>query len=235
MYYDKNLHQFVRINGIERVGIELDQYTGKINNNYKIDRQIVNNDGSINIDLTNANQTYFGGLKNIINSNYDLWKTLGGEYSVSIKSNGNGNFLDWGETSVEKVADVASRIAIRRSNADVEEDGDFGYETYLEEIRALNPILHLKTLRKLQEKFPENKEEIDYTTQSYYLQPMKHSDIHYVAPETSIKNGVANINPDYVYNHDEYGLNSWSVSSLHLGIQLNSEHHVDNSEVSEMS
>jgi hypothetical protein len=64
---------------------------------------------------------------------------------------------------------------------------------------------------------------------------MKHSDIHYVAPETSIKNGIANINPQHTYNNDSYSLNSWSVPSLYLGIQLNSEHHVDNSEVSEMS
>jgi hypothetical protein len=64
---------------------------------------------------------------------------------------------------------------------------------------------------------------------------MKHSDVHYVAPETSIKNGIANINPQNAYGNDSYTLNSWSVPSLHLGIQLNSDHHVDNSEVSEMS
>jgi hypothetical protein len=233
MYYDKDLHNFVRINGIKRLGVEFDQTTGRINNNYEIDRQVVNNDGSINMQLTEANQQYFKALPSTINSNYDLWKTLGGEFSVSIKTNGNGNFLDWGEASVEKVADVASRISVRRSLKDV--DGDLGYESALEELRQVNPVMYISTLNALQEKFPENLEDIDYMTQSYYFQPMKHSDIHYVAPETSIKNGVANINPSNVYNNDEFSLNSWKVPSLYLGIQLNSDHHVDNSEVSEMS
>jgi hypothetical protein len=34
MYYDKSLHNFIRISDIKRVGIEIDPATGKINNNY---------------------------------------------------------------------------------------------------------------------------------------------------------------------------------------------------------
>jgi hypothetical protein len=148
MYYDKELHNFVRINGIKRIGYNFDAVLGDFQNEYQIDRQIVNNDGSINQDLTDANQEYFKGLKNTINSNYDLWKVLGGEFSASIKTNGNGKFLDWSETSVEKVADVASRIAVRRTLADT--DGDFGYETYLAEIKEKSPVHYLKVLTKLQ-------------------------------------------------------------------------------------
>lgn len=230
-YYDETIHQYVRIDSIERIGIEL--INGEINNVYNIGRTIVNKQGQIDRELTTQNEQYLNSLQNTINTNYDLWKVLGGEYSVSLKTNGITNFLDWSEASIEKVARVASEVSIRRSNKDIE--GEYGYESTLSEIREKSESLYNSVLEKLTNKFSENVGEVSYLTQSFYLQPMKHSDIHYVAPESAIKNGSANINPSQGYNLSNFQLNKWSVSSLHLGIQLNADHHVDNSEVSEMS
>jgi hypothetical protein len=63
---------------------------------------------------------------------------------------------------------------------------------------------------------------------------MKHSDIHYVAPQSAVKNGAANVNSGSKWNNN-LPLNSWKVSTQFLGIQLNSDHEVDSSHVSEMS
>ncbi|GMO69177.1 MAG: hypothetical protein Nk1A_8070 [Endomicrobiia bacterium] len=151
-----------------------------------------------------------------------MWETLGGEFSVSKQTDGK---LHWSEASVEKVAHVASEITIRRSLKDT--DIDIGYETAAQGNKEV--------IARLLKEFPENTDDVTFQSQSFYLQPMKHSDIHYIAPESAIKNGIANINTVEAYSNPGAKLSSWKVPTLHLLVQLNSEHEVDDSEVSEMS
>ena len=68
-------------------------------------------------------------------------------------------------------------------------------------------------------------------TQDDVDQILKHSDIHYVCDEGSIKYGSANINPDSVIDDDSQ-LNYFSILMIDAGIQLDKEHTADNAEIS---
>ena len=72
-------------------------------------------------------------------------------------------------------------------------------------------------------------------------QPMKHSDIHYMPTSGAVKQGIGNVNS---YDHffrkviatDGYSnLNFMKVRMLQAGIQLDKEHHADNSVLSLMT
>ena len=66
------------------------------------------------------------------------------------------------------------------------------------------------------------------------IQPMKHSDIHYMPTVGAIKQGACNINPkSCYYGHNK--LNFMKVKMYQAGIQLDKEHHADNSELSLMT
>jgi hypothetical protein len=66
------------------------------------------------------------------------------------------------------------------------------------------------------------------------IQPMKHSDIHYMPTVGAIKQGACNINPkSCYYGHNK--LNFMKVRMYQAGIQLDKEHHADNSELSLMT
>lgn len=71
-------------------------------------------------------------------------------------------------------------------------------------------------------------------TADVLYQPMKHSDIHYMPTVGAIKQGGGNINPSsYFYGHHE--LNFMKVRMTQAGIQLDKEHHADNSVLSLMT
>ena len=79
---------------------------------------------------------------------------------------------------------------------------------------------------------PDNKKLVK-TAEDLY-QPMKHSDIHYMPTVGAIKQGGGNINPSsYFYGHHE--LNFMQVQMTQAGIQLDKEHHADNSVLSLMT
>ena len=65
-------------------------------------------------------------------------------------------------------------------------------------------------------------------------QPMKHSDIHYMPTVGAIKQGACNINPKSCY-YGHNTLNFMKVKMYQAGIQLDKEHHADNSELSLMT
>lgn len=70
--------------------------------------------------------------------------------------------------------------------------------------------------------------------QSNFYQPMKHSDTHYLVTEGAIKQGAANFNTkDWYYKDGQY--NRFSIKANQAGIQLDKEHHADDSEISMMT
>lgn len=71
-------------------------------------------------------------------------------------------------------------------------------------------------------------------TQEDIYQPLKHSDIHYIATEGAVKQGAANINKADLFDGDE-PLNFMRIHMYQAGIQLDKEHHADNSELSLMT
>lgn len=66
------------------------------------------------------------------------------------------------------------------------------------------------------------------------VQPMKMSDIHYMPTVGAIKQGACNVNPKSCY-YGHNTLNFMKVRMLQAGIQLDKEHHADNSELSLMT
>lgn len=66
------------------------------------------------------------------------------------------------------------------------------------------------------------------------IQPMKYSDIHYMPTVGAIKQGMCNINPASYY-YGKHDLNFMQVKMIQAGIQLDKEHHADNSELSLMT
>ena len=71
-------------------------------------------------------------------------------------------------------------------------------------------------------------------TQDDIYQPLKHSDIHYVATAGAVKQGAANINKNSLYHNDE-PFNFMKIHMYQAGIQLDKEHHADGSELSLMT
>lgn len=65
-------------------------------------------------------------------------------------------------------------------------------------------------------------------------QPMKHSDIHYMPTVGAIKQGACNVNPSSCF-YGQHTLNFMQVKMFQAGIQLDKEHHADNSELSLMT
>ena len=79
--------------------------------------------------------------------------------------------------------------------------------------------------------------------QDDFYQPLKHSDIHYLATEGAIKQGASNINSAKVYHtstlesddYDDLSLAYMKIKLYQAGIQLDKEHHADKAELSLMT
>lgn len=73
-----------------------------------------------------------------------------------------------------------------------------------------------------------------FLSQKNVYQPLKHSNIDYIVTEGAIKQGLANINPNTSYYDDSY-LTSFMIDMNDVGVQLDAEHHADDSELSIMT
>ena len=71
-------------------------------------------------------------------------------------------------------------------------------------------------------------------TQSDVYQPLKYSDIHYLATEGAVKQGIANINSKDKYSNSEQ-LSYMTIKPYVAGIQLDKEHAADHAELSLMT
>lgn len=66
-------------------------------------------------------------------------------------------------------------------------------------------------------------------------QPLKHSSIQYVVTAGAIKQGASNVNNNKAFYDPTYKLNTFLIDTTNIGIQLNAEHHADNSTLSLMT
>ena len=71
-------------------------------------------------------------------------------------------------------------------------------------------------------------------TAEHIDQPLKNADVHYAPTIGAVKQGAANINPNTHYGPDAY-LNSFKIRMTQAGIQLDKEHHADDSKLSLMT
>jgi hypothetical protein len=108
-YYDPELNQLLRIDNIERIG-----YMNG-DNLYTVNRSVVNRSGKIDRDLTNQYKNVLE-IPVVINSNYDLWKTLGGAYSMgydNIENLRTRQLTFANGTSTDRIAEIGNDIRIK--------------------------------------------------------------------------------------------------------------------------
>ena len=148
-----------------------------------------------------------------INNNYALWQLFGGENALEIDP--ETNTLKDSESSFINVVQAMNSISEGKIARDKDgkilrnEDGSIKYELF-------------------DKKHPP-------LSQSQVHQNLKFSNIDYVVTEGAIKQGAANINDTKAYFEDNYELATMEVSMHDSGIQLDAEHHADESTLSIMT
>lgn len=167
-----------------------------------------------------------GGTSLLIDTNYKLWEAFGGEWSCDLTEMG----LFEGNSSIEAVAWYMNNIGVVRSRENAEAYGtDFKQELYTfgEDYEDLPTESEIRNPDGTFTDFAN-------LSQIEVYQPLKHSDIHYLVNTSGAKCGATNINPTSSW-FDDTPLRSFKMSTRHLGIQMDADHHADDSELTEMS
>jgi len=170
-YYNTKKHRFEVIDKIEKIDGA---------NRYAVTKFIVDRNGKP-IDGAEAFTDEV-----TIDSNYKLWNVLGGSHSASLSDNGE---LVLSNASIEKVADVANNVNILATKYNAREgnferiDGEYTFADVIDEAEAAGlSDGEIEALKNRLKKYSSDKNMNDrFSSQSYYFQPLKHSDIHYIA------------------------------------------------------
>ena len=144
-----------------------------------------------------------------INSNYDLYKIMGGGYSgyrKLVKKNIGGKTKEVGEfihdeSSWENLAEIGNNINIESDSAEIEEYNDFIDEGLLigKSKLFVPESLEIKDVKVSNNNIIPTKYLKFRSGSTPYFQPMKYSDVHYLANASAVKNGAANVNPASLY------------------------------------
>ena len=144
-----------------------------------------------------------------INSNYDLYKIIGGGYSgyrKLVKKNIGGKTKEVGEfihdeSSWENLAEIGNNINIESDSAEIEEYNDFIDEGLLigKSKLFIPESLEIKDVKMSKDDVIPTKYLKIRSGNTPYFQPMKYSDVHYLANASAVKNGAANVNPAELY------------------------------------
>lgn len=175
MYRDINTLKYWFINDIQKVNkIGFDE-NGKLDNTYEITRSQMDKNGNLlKVDGKSVQQK----IKVKIDTNYDLWMALGGEFSLSR----DGKTLKESEASLDKLTEVGNLVAFDRNN--------------------LNNIPLIQEAKKNGVKINVYPSGVDAdVSQNTYYQPMKFSGIAYLATAGAVKNGMANVNPGRLFRN----------------------------------
>lgn len=139
----------------------------------------------------------------LINSNWALYNNVfGGAWSLSKNHYGK---LEPSENSIYQMVHALNNIGYTRTVDN--NDADFGNERYT-----------IESIDKVKD-------------QDDLWQPLKYSDISYAPNIGALKSTQMNVNPKEGMYERTY-LNAMNIMTAQLGIQLDKEHHADNSEVS---
>lgn len=204
-FYDPSLKSYFQIVGIQKLP--------NVKNGYIFTYQHVDENAKPIGQPVEAEQPI------IIDSNYSLWKALGGEWSCSLQ---DGRLVE-DESSNYNWAYFANNIGFIRTkqNPIAMHEIDYTENDLLDE----NDITIDENGKK---SFPT------VLTQKDVYQPLKYSGIQYAVNVSGIKNGQVNTNP--VQSHyDQTPLRSFRILTKHLGVQMNADHHADDAELTEMS
>lgn len=164
-----------------------------------------------------------------INSNYDLWQALGGEFSKELIGNAVKQDLDWSENSMKAVAAYGNITGILRCK----ETNDYLPKKYQSDLN-LNDIVDGNLSKDANGYTIQNGKYKVLLTQSHVYLPLKHSDIHYHAQISSTKCGASNINTaETLALHNNDDINFFEIKMPYNGIQMDADHYADRGEVTE--
>lgn len=178
-------------------------------NKYKVTTVRVNLDGITGKVTPKGNEET---RIEVINTNFKLWKVLGGETSVTLDTSNpvNCKFV-LSEDSIYNTAKFMNYVRIPKCKEILGQDFNCEYETAEEVKKAVNE---------------------GRITQNEFYQPLKHSDIHYLMNKSGIKVGAKNVNKvDKRFNNIPF--NYFTINTNYFGIQMDAEHDADNAEVTE--
>ena len=198
--------------------------TSKGNNRYDILVQPVNKNGE------NDGQSYIINNQ-LIDTNFKLWKALGGENSMSLNTtNPTYNYLEPSNASINAVAEFISKTGILLTNENLTHYTNLGYSFTDKDIFPFNEDSIVDNNSDIY----ENGKYKVILTQDYIYQPMKYSDIHYAVNSSAIKVGARNVNLSTVRSPGNTdSLQYFTIGSQYFGIQMNPDHHADDSRVTE--
>ena len=149
-----------------------------------------------------------------INSNYDLWsKVLGGEFSESYKKYGHDEKLTYfnDDSSNRNLSILMNLVGVRRRSITEFTGGiQKAANTYF---NATDIVLSQEDVR----------------------QPLKESMVAYAATEGAVKQGATNVNENDIYTNPDYKMTTMSLIAKDLGVQLNAEHTVEESNIAIMT
>lgn len=220
-YYNINDGKYYKIINLENVGRNLYKVTEK-----EVD---INGNEIRPYEVLERNE--------IIDTNFKLWKVLGGQYSYSLNTSNPINPIldnsgDYGEASNYAVVDFINSTGFYKTQYDLDLiRGLLGNEN----VNFNSNIFDLNYLELPKDRsgiIDENGNLKVLLDQNYVYQPLKHSDIHYIANTSSVKVGGYNINPSSS-RYDNSELKYSKVGTQFIGIQMDADHLADSSEVSE--
>lgn len=194
-YYYSNpytdLFGFYSITNINKINSGDEVKNGKIDNVYSATINHYNENGK----LESSEVRNFS-----INSNYDLWKVLGGAYSGYFNDI-NKRFIN-DESSLENLADIANEVNIEYNSDEVKD-----YNKFIKSGKINGRLIEIpKKLNISSIKFTEDEDKIIPDKHlkvkgsgTAYYQPLKYSDVHYLVNASGIKNGMSNVNSSDIY------------------------------------
>ena len=217
-YYDVNAGAHYEITGLEYSHTENDE------NIYNITYQQVK---IADNTLVKVDKSFIKKVS--INSNYDLWQALGGEFSEELIGNTIKQDLDWSENSMKAVAAYGNVTGFLRCK----ETNKYLPTKYQSDLN-FEDIVKGKLIEDGNGYTVQNGEYQVLLTQSHVYLPLKHSDIHYHAQISSTKCGASNTNTaeTLALNNDET-INFFEVKMPYNGIQMDADHYADRGEVTE--
>ena len=194
-YYYSNpytdLFGFYSITNINKINSGNEVVNGKINNIYSATINHYNENGVLESSE----------VKNFsINSNYDLWKVLGGAYSGYFNDT-NKKFIN-DESSLENLSNIANEVNIEYDSDEVK-----AYNKFIKSGKINGKLIEIpKKLNISSVKFTEDENKVIPDKHlkvkgsgTAYYQPMKYSDVHYLVNASGIKNGMSNVNSSDIY------------------------------------
>lgn len=194
-YYYSNpytdLFGFYSITNINKINSGDEVKNGKIDNVYSATINHYNENGKLeSSEIRNFS----------INSNYDLWKVLGGAYSGYFNDI-NKRFIN-DESSLENLADIANEVNIEYNSDEVKDYNKFIKSGKINgrpiEIPKKLNISSIDFTEDKNKVIPDKHLKVKGSGTTYY-QPLKYSDVHYLVNASGIKNGMSNVNSSDIY------------------------------------